>query len=500
MDGADRWAKDRAGALGLAAWLQDPDRQDPVVVVTLPPNRDRPYFDVQALARDVGRFAEVVVLSTGSPSRAFAAAMPAQCGVFGGAARVYPPTVTWVQRLGSARLFLAHSVADAQDRHRTLVAAVHAATGAALASVSGAGVEALADYSIGDVVPALVTRLAVADMDVVLIPGVTVEVAAVDVTDDPRQAVDELFSLGVVVPVRVMATSPWRLCVVGPEVPVTRPAPPLAIGGEPWIAVRETAEAAPVDPAPLAEPWRVTPAEWERPGRPESIPLPSLQLQATEQSEERAPEGPVLTRVIAERDEARAEARQLKGELRLAEQRRAEIAGEMQRVRASLNDKIARIRELQKQAKSAAGLTEPPRGPDLFVEPEQAFRFDIYLTWSTRVAPQDKDVYPLPDYVVGPGFLPSLATAEGIDRTKILEVVVEVLCGRARESVTHSPRPYRVTSGSQTAQRNRQLDGAAAFRVNLQNNTPAARRLHYWHLPDGRIELWNVAGHDDHDG
>jgi hypothetical protein len=40
-------------------------------------------------------------------------------------------------------------------------------------------------------------------------------------------------------------------------------------------------------------------------------------------------------------------------------------------------------------------------------------------------------------------------------------------------------------------------DGARAWRVSLQSNTPAARRLHYWVLPDGSIELAKVGVHDD---
>ena len=40
-------------------------------------------------------------------------------------------------------------------------------------------------------------------------------------------------------------------------------------------------------------------------------------------------------------------------------------------------------------------------------------------------------------------------------------------------------------------------DGARAWRCNLQTRTAAARRLHYWQLPDGRIELAKIVYHDD---
>jgi hypothetical protein len=42
-------------------------------------------------------------------------------------------------------------------------------------------------------------------------------------------------------------------------------------------------------------------------------------------------------------------------------------------------------------------------------------------------------------------------------------------------------------------------DGAIAWRASLQVNTPSARRIHYWVLPSGQIELARVAAHDDFD-
>ena len=42
-------------------------------------------------------------------------------------------------------------------------------------------------------------------------------------------------------------------------------------------------------------------------------------------------------------------------------------------------------------------------------------------------------------------------------------------------------------------------DGAAAWRASLQVNTPSARRIHYWVLPNGQVEFARVATHDDYD-
>ena len=40
-------------------------------------------------------------------------------------------------------------------------------------------------------------------------------------------------------------------------------------------------------------------------------------------------------------------------------------------------------------------------------------------------------------------------------------------------------------------------DGARCMRVSIEQNTPAARRMHFWQKPDGGIELIRIVTHDD---
>lgn len=40
-------------------------------------------------------------------------------------------------------------------------------------------------------------------------------------------------------------------------------------------------------------------------------------------------------------------------------------------------------------------------------------------------------------------------------------------------------------------------DGAVLWRAHLQTNTASARRLHFWRLPGGEVELWHVGTHDE---
>jgi hypothetical protein len=74
-------------------------------------------------------------------------------------------------------------------------------------------------------------------------------------------------------------------------------------------------------------------------------------------------------------------------------------------------------------------------------------------------------------------------------------VCVDVLCGRAKD------RPVRGVKEWRTGRRGpplvRRSDGAHAMRARLQNAAHAARRLKYWSLPGGCIELDSVLDHDE---
>jgi hypothetical protein len=77
-----------------------------------------------------------------------------------------------------------------------------------------------------------------------------------------------------------------------------------------------------------------------------------------------------------------------------------------------------------------------------------------------------------------------------------VEVSAHVASGRAHEIPSLELHQLRASVGGGAPQRTRQ-DGAKAWRCSLQAGTPAARRLHFWLLPDGRVELAKVAYHDD---
>lgn len=123
-------------------------------------------------------------------------------------------------------------------------------------------------------------------------------------------------------------------------------------------------------------------------------------------------------------------------------------------------------------------------------------RQHVLTQWATRTILSEQAQRALPEYLIGPDFLESFESLEGIKPEKVADVVVEIVTGRAPEIEGRKVHRLRSGSGGSDPYRVRD-DGAVAWRASLQVNTASARRIHYWVLPDGRYELNNVAIHDD---
>ena len=101
---------------------------------------------------------------------------------------------------------------------------------------------------------------------------------------------------------------------------------------------------------------------------------------------------------------------------------------ENERLRESVRTeqtRAARARQLSRDISAAADT-----GP-LFTDPVEQFRHEIYVEWTTRIPAAAKAEMPLAEYGLAEGFLPSVERIQGVDRTKIVAVAVEVLTGIA---------------------------------------------------------------------
>ena len=86
---------DIVGVQLLVAYLRDPSRKRPVVVLTVAKGQRAPYVDVTQLATQAAGRADIVVMPGDGLTRAFSNAVGPEAGAYRGACRVYPAGRTW---------------------------------------------------------------------------------------------------------------------------------------------------------------------------------------------------------------------------------------------------------------------------------------------------------------------------------------------------------------------------------------------------------------------
>jgi len=176
----------------------------------------------------------------------------------------------------------------------------------------------------------------------------------------------------------------------------------------------------------------------------------------------------------------------------------AEVEHDLAEARARISALAADRKRLQRE------LTELRQGgicrytpPIIYADPAVQFRYEIEQHWLSTLPEKERAAHPLAEYLLGPDFLDSLAALQVVRREAVLTAVVDVLTGQVSVKNGRRTHRQRVGRGGGTAPLVR-ADGAAAWRCDIRNSTPAAPRLLWWVLPDGRIELAKAAVHDDH--
>lgn len=216
----------------------------------------------------------------------------------------------------------------------------------------------------------------------------------------------------------------------------------------------------------------------------------------------------VLRTVEAERDalegstaEALAQAR---AEIDRLRARLAEATGEGDSLRSEVDDlrrseerhraELARAHRASRAARDRVRSLQ--RELDSYVPAEERFRNAVRTSWLRHTTKADRERFPWRDPRIGPSFLASLEEIEGVSLDRVADVCAEVVSGRARTRPGLQVHALRSSAGGGSAQLVRD-DGARAFRASLQVRSAAARRLHYWVLPDGTVELARIGYHDD---
>ncbi|MFB7249301.1 hypothetical protein [Microbacterium sp. NPDC056234] len=123
-------------------------------------------------------------------------------------------------------------------------------------------------------------------------------------------------------------------------------------------------------------------------------------------------------------------------------------------------------------------------------------RFEIERTWGNRTAPGERGRWPLREYALGDDFIESLDPLDEGQLSKAIRTCVDAITGRDREIPARELHRLRTGEGGGDSYVVRE-DGARCMRSSVEQNVAGARRLHYWELPGGGVELGRIVHHDD---
>jgi len=438
--------------LKLVQTLRASTRLRPAVVISTRPGSTKPLIDAEQIEGEVAGIADVYVILNGKCTWEMAAHMAEGSHVFGGAGRVYPQGVAWEHDLAKSPLRFTHSGSGSTASTQRLIDDAYMAAKPSPRS-SGRGTAPN---------PAFAALLNFVPETPDVEPEKPKPVAT------PKPATPQA---------PVPAPEPAKAAQASEPAP-TLPTPPQAISPHSIAAAGMLNDLIVIEPAPAPEP-----ATQVQPGQA----LQSAQLAlATSRS--------TVTTLQQQLNNGRRRAQQeLDVATRALHVEVAELDHKLADVRERHSEKLQTARK--KSGNGGTGASISAYNPELFTDSEDAMRHAIYLTWVERVPAFDKNDWALPSYAIGAQFITSFESHSGVTRTKALKCVVDVLTDLARDNASRRVHILREGQGADTI--TQREDGAICYRANIETDTSSARRLHYWKLTDGSLELSRVVTHDD---
>jgi hypothetical protein len=371
--------------------------------------------------------------------------------------------------------------------------------------------------------------------EITLFPGFHVQMPKSLISSNPYDLPNSFMEVGDVVPVRVGRSPQGRLSVSMLDIDDDEPivdALPVVPGGKPWLTEAHSSYF--VDTPPEVEPIesflarfglsrldeeldavaevevatgpvRVVPGPGPKPAlAPTSTPVTAPTTKPTFMSMQLT-----IDMLKAELREAKAQLSEraaVESEALRSEQTRAlvDIFAERDAALAQISTQKAQATKLRKEnaelkRKRVAGLDFDVNRGRFASTPDGErdwINFELQLAWVERVPYNERAGRPAPVAIVGDRFVESFVAMESGKKAKALRAMLDVLSGDRAKLAALEVHPLREGDGA-TARDLVREDGAKCKRAYVEEKSPAARRLHYWQLPDNSIEFSRVVLHDD---
>ncbi|WP_426989890.1 hypothetical protein [Pseudarthrobacter sp. Y6] len=351
----------------------------------------------------------------------------------------------------------------------------------------------------GDLVPALVRSVGTDSADLALVPGHSHTETLNSISSNELDSVADLLTEGEVVTVRLHRSS-GRIRLSMIDVDDSEPvlsAPELVPGGGPWLVpgrdllqkASEAPQARLIPPADGAQ----GPSSVSRATALKSVELALAAERARRQQLELE-----LTGLRSTNHQHLMHAAELDADVMLGRQQAAELSGLQQEADRLRRHLAAANKQLSDLRKKLRGVRKEEATPErAFLDMEENFRFLLNHTWALQIPASEKRRLTLGQYRIGEDFLGSLQEQPPEKQKKAFKAIVDLLVNDPAKLSAREAHQLRtnMSGGSDPVSRKNGQD--FCWRLSIEQNVPAARRLHYWKCADGVIELSIVTVHDE---
>jgi len=373
------------------------------------------------------------------------------------------------------------------------------------------GLESLvAAYGFGNLIPVLIKETERKKGLATLFPGIDIPFTLDEISGNDRDLVTDFLGPGQVVAMRLYRDPQGRTRLKMNDIDDDEgsvESVSVIPGGPCWlivdrdIPIPEENVAVPVEVLELPE--LEAPEETEVPTTTSPVPKPGSYTSQTSAS----------SPVIAGRKHhewvayATGLKKRLDSALDEVESLRAEVVT-LFNDKASLKNRIDEIGRSNASARRKIASKDPNKSStrsrrDRWASNEDWFNEELRRVWISRYKPAEREQnyqLDLSKFSHGPMFFETVFNPDLTEDElrKAVRVIVDVVTGREADSRQSRVHSLRETDSPSSPQRTRS-DGSKAWRANIEDNTPQARRLHYWKSSNGQIELSKIAPHDDFD-